>query len=93
MGRMKDLFITINRGGREAVEAAQLLAGMAKWVPCTERVPELITPTLSEVVLAWKPGNDFPQPAFVQLEDGKRVWRWGFSVPPTHWMPMPEVPE
>lgn len=93
MGRMKDLLEVVYAGGDEAVEAAEKLAGMNRWTRCTERVPEIVTESLSDVVMAWRPGEAFPQPAFVQLENGKRVWKWKLPQSPTHWMPMPEVPE
>lgn len=92
MGRMKDLLITVYGGGDEAVAAAEQLAHLNRWTPCTERVPEIVTDSLSDVVLAWRPGEEFAQPAYVQLENGKRTWRWKHVIAPTHWMPMPEVP-
>lgn len=92
MGRMKELLEVVYAGGDEAVDAAEQLAGMNRWVACTERVPEIVTDSLSEVVLAWRAGEEWPQPAFVQLEAGKRVWKWKLPKAPTHWMPMPEVP-
>lgn len=93
MGRMKDLIVTVHRGGDQAVEAAEQLAGMNRWTLCTDQEPEIVGESLSEVVLAWRPGEEWPQPAFVQLENGKRVWKWKHEGRPTHWMPMPEVPE
>ena len=93
MGRMKELLEVVYGGGDEAVEAATKLAGLCQWIPCTERVPEIVTESLSAVVIAWRPGQEFPQPAFVQLEHGKRVWKWQGQLSPTHWMPMPELPE
>lgn len=93
MGHMKDLLATVYGGGDEAVKAAERLAGMSRWIACVDQEPEIVTDSLSEVVLAWSPGDEWPMPAFVQLEDGKRVWKWPHSGRPTHWRRMPELPE
>lgn len=92
MGRMKDLLAIVYGGGDRAVEAAERLAAMNRWTPCTEREPEIISDSLSEVVLAWRPGEEWPSPAYVVLERGKRIWKWKHEGRPTHWIPMPEVP-
>jgi hypothetical protein len=93
MGRVKELLDIVHRGGDEAVEAAKRLALINRWMPCSERVPDIITVSLSEVVLAWMPGEEFPQPAFLQVENDRAVWKWSRNEAPTHWMPMPDVPE
>lgn len=68
------------------------LHAMSGWIRSTERGPEIVLETLSKVVLAWRPGMEWPEPAYVVLEAGKRRWIWRHELQPTHWMDMPEIP-
>jgi hypothetical protein len=47
MGHMKDLLITIHRGGDEAVEAAQQIAGLSEVTKCHQPAPA--TDSLSHI--------------------------------------------
>ncbi len=92
MENTNDLLAVVYGGGDAAVEAAEQLAGIARWVSCTERLPEIAVGKMSAVVLAWMPGQEWPSPAFLILEHGKRVWKWQHDRSPTHWRSMPEIP-
>ena len=75
-------------------ECAQL---KAKWIPVTERLPELIPcnagTAYSEAVIVWTDGRK----AMIAVWDGidflcaADYWEaWGENI--THWMPLPEPP-
>lgn len=68
-----------------------------KWIPVTERLPELIPcnagTAYSEAVIAWTDGRK----AMIAVWDGvdflcaADYWEaWGENI--THWMPLPEPP-
>jgi hypothetical protein len=92
MMRPEELLMVVHGGGDAAVAAAKELAGLYRWTPCAEGLPEIITESLSEVVLGWRPGEEWPTPAFLALENGAPTWKWTLDKSPTHWMPMPKVP-
>ena len=87
MGHMKNLLITIHRGGDEAVEAAKRLA--PEWIPVSERLPdvdELVIVCVGGVHVT--PLRRHKQDGFWQHEDGDID-----EIIVTHWMPLPEPPE
>jgi hypothetical protein len=87
MGRMKDLFICIHAGGDDAIEAANELVDLHRWIPIEEREPPLSRVLAvkqmpnghrSIDLMVWVPEPDsglppLPSKTFV-----------------THWMPIPE---
>ena len=95
MGAMKDLLITIYGGGDEAVSAAEKLAGLSRWIPVGERLPEE-----GVVVLAYLPKQaDIESGVYaamlskLQTLKGTFSTSFGFGFEATHWMPLPEPPE
>ena len=91
MGHMKDLLITVYGGGDEAVAAAEKLAGLNRWIPVEERLPDHLQP-----VIGWHPGS---YRAFGEVCWNVREKQWqdvdtGLACGDvTHWMKMPEPPE
>ena len=67
-------------------------AGKPKWIPVTERLPEVRVPVLTLSVQR-KVGIGFLTQGSV-VNDGKAYFyaRYGASMP-THWMPLPELPK
>lgn len=89
-----------DRCARYAEEIAVLQARQ-KWIPVTERLPELEEKFedgggMSKVVLGIVE-NDFgyppPNPCFVVCLSGGLWMLRGEPVTVTHWMPLPEAPE
>ena len=88
MGHMKDLLITIHRGGDEAVEAAKKLA--PEWIPVSERLPDE-----DEWVWCYGPNRGCEEACRSKYWDGwiaidkKNLVADAY----THWMPLPEPPK
>lgn len=83
-------------GGR--VRDCEHFAGDSRWIPVTERLPDLIPcnagTAYSEAVIVWTEGKK----AMVAVWNGKyflcaeEYWdAWGEKI--THWMPMPTPPK
>lgn len=84
----------VNEACRMGMEALE----RARWIPCSERMPDLIPckagTAYSEKVIVWITGRK----AMVCVWDGKDwfvpygFWEvWDKDV--THWMPLPEPPK
>jgi hypothetical protein len=86
MGRMKDLFIRIHAGGDDAIEAANELVDLHRWIPIKEEEPRL-----SRVLVVKQMPTGYRR---IEL----MVWApeppWSPPLPSknfvTHWMPIPE---
>ena len=57
------------------------------WIPCSERMPEL-----DVEVLVWF-GNFIYIDSLYYEKNLKEYWWQGNCKLPTHWMPLPEMPE
>lgn len=84
---MKDMLITVYGGGDEAVDAAEKLAGLNRWIPVDEKPPEIGRRVL---------GLWMSHKGAVQSVRGA-IGGWidddgNVTAAPTHWMPLPEPP-
>ena len=74
-------------------ERKALIKSLPKWIPVTERLPEIHTN-----VLVMDKAHDMAVGSLERLWDGE-VWVCPFAdvedeqVPVTHWMPLPEPPK
>ena len=88
MGCVKDLLITVYGGGDDAVVAAEKLAGLNRWIPVGERLPD----DRQHVIACFPSPLEFMTHAVYEKDPG-----W-FSIPnygaaqATHWMPFPDPP-
>lgn len=92
MGYMKDLLITVYSGGDEAVAAAEKLAGLTRWIPVSERLPELDWDDMSTQVLVATADRMTWIGRYEKDEHGER-WYIDTTQPVVAWMPLPEPPE
>lgn len=72
-----------------AIQRVEALLESTRWIPCTERMPEL-----GERVLVWNSTRKCVVSDRRMLSyDGSR-WYWGGgSMDVTHWQPLPKGPE
>lgn len=87
---------------QQAARIAELEANVPKWIPCSERVPELPNGRrCNRAVIVCVRGHVMPLIYERSIVRGKTVERWKWmwdricddpeSI--THWMPLPEPPE
>lgn len=87
----------VNEACRMGMEALE----RSRWIPCSERLPELRDTRLSRTVIACARGHVMPMIYERYSVRGKVVerwkWMWGriYNEPEavTHWMSLPELPE
>ena len=77
--------ITETNGSKKVSE--NNLTKVSDWIPCSERMPEL-----DVEVLVWF-GNFIYIDSLYYEKNLKEYWWQGNCKLPTHWMPLPEMPE
>lgn len=85
---------------RELLDAVPVRHGEMRWIPCSERLPELQDTRCVRTVLVCARGHVMPMIYERDIVQGKAVglWKWmwrGIFKEPeaiTHWMPLPEPP-
>lgn len=60
-----------------------------RWVPVTERLPEVGR----KVLISWTANGEICFDTAFRLIDGWSATHWELSADVTHWMPLPEGPE
>lgn len=60
-----------------------------RWVPVTERLPEVGR----KVLISWTANREICFDTAFRLIDGWSATHWELSADVTHWMPLPEGPE
>ena len=60
-----------------------------RWVPVTERLPEVGR----KVLISWTANGEICFDTAFRLIDGWSATHWELSADVTHWMPLPEPPE
>ena len=85
---------------RELLDAVPVRPGEMRWIPCSERLPELQDTRCVRTVFVCARGHVMPMIYERDIVQGKAVglWKWmwrGIFKEPeaiTHWMPLPEPP-
>lgn len=86
--------------GLPAADAEPVRHGEMRWIPCSERLPELQDTRCVRTVIVCARGHVMPMIYERDIVQGKAVglWKWmwrGIFKEPeaiTHWMPLPEPP-
>ena len=86
--------------GLPAADVEPVRHGEMRWIPCSERLPELQDTRCVRTVLVCARGHVMPMIYERDIVQGKAVglWKWmwrGIFKEPeaiTHWMPLPEPP-
>jgi hypothetical protein len=87
----------VNEACRMGMEALE----RTRWIPCSERLPELQDTWWHRVVIVCARGRVMPMVYERDIVQGKVVdlWKWMcreiYNEPEaiTHWMPLPELPK
>ena len=86
--------------GLPAADVEPVRHGEMRWIPCSERLPELQDTRCVRTVIVCARGHVMPMIYERDIVQGKAVglWKWmwrGIFKEPeaiTHWMPLPEPP-
>ena len=81
-GLASDFLATVAR----YIEAREKELHGRRWIPVTERLPEVRSPVLVSIT-----ESRYPTVATMSL-DGEWLFREGDPVTVTHWMPLPALP-
>ena len=79
-------YVLFENYGLKVVELASITK-VSEWIQCSERMPEL-----DVEVLVWF-GNFIYIDSLYYEKNLKEYWWQGNCKLPTHWMPLPEMPE
>lgn len=80
------IWITAETGALETQRRVKELPAVNRWIPCSERLPEVY-----EKVLTYSDDGIIHDNFRLNLRDGSVGWSQGWNI--THWQPRPEPPE
>lgn len=80
------IWITVETGALETQRRVKELPAVNRWIPCSERLPEVY-----EKVLTYNDEGIIHDNFRLNLRDGSVEWSQGWGI--THWQPRPELPK
>lgn len=79
------IWITAETGALETQRRVKELPAVNRWIPCSERLPEVY-----EKVLTYNDEGIIHDNFRLNLRDGSVGWSQGWGI--THWQPRPDPP-